>query len=118
MFETLYKTDSPKNFANGEYYQIHLDFQIHRDTGKQVFFVREKHGYFDNQKRRMVHSISTLDPDFSEGLTNFQEAQEKYERQLQHRASEGFVHAFSIDPFTGIQYRRLDRKAAMRGPDN
>jgi len=41
MFETLYKTDSPKDFANGEYYQIHLEIEIH--DGKQVFFVREKH---------------------------------------------------------------------------
>src|SRR5207237_4819578 len=40
MFETLYKTDSPKDFANGEYYQIHLEIEIH--DGKQVFFVRER----------------------------------------------------------------------------
>jgi len=107
MFETLYKSDSPKDFANGEYYQIHLDFDINRDNGKQLFFVREKHGYFDNQTKRMVHSVSTLDPTFDEGFTNLDEGKERYERQLQRRASEGFVHAFSIDPFTGIKYRQL-----------
>jgi hypothetical protein len=70
--------------------------------------VREKHGFFDNQKKKMVNSVPTLDPDFDEGFTTLQEAQERYDQQLQRRASEGFVHAFSIDPFTGMKYRRLD----------
>jgi len=67
MFETLYKTDSPKDFANGEYYQIHLEIEIH--DGKQVFFVREKHGWFNDEEKRSAHHIFTLSPQegFSSG---------------------------------------------------
>ena len=104
-FETLYKTDSPKDFANGEYFQVHFNVETNPVTGKQAFFVREKHGYFDNEQKRAVHPVTTFAPE--EGFTTFEEAAERYEQQLRHRASEGFVHAFSVDPFEGIKYRRL-----------
>jgi hypothetical protein len=104
-FVTLYKTDSPKDFANGEYYQVRFESEVHPATGKQVFFVREKHGYFDNEQKRAVHPLTTLSPE--EGFTTVEEAAERYEQQLKHRASGGFVHSFSLDPFEGMKYRRL-----------
>jgi len=105
-FETLYKSDSPKDFATGEYYQVHLDeSEVDPATGKELFFVREKHGYFDNQQKRAVHHTTTFAPD--KGFTTREEAEARYEQQLVHRASEGFVHSFCLDPFEGMKYRRL-----------
>jgi hypothetical protein len=37
------------------------------------------------------------------------EAEAKYNQQVQFRAKEGYVHSFSIDPFSasGIKYRKI-----------
>ena len=105
-FETLYKSDSPRDFATGEYYQVHLEAGVDPVTGKELFFVRERHGYFDDQAKKVVHHSITFAPD--EGFTIRAEAEARYNQQLLHRASEGFVHSFSMDPFEGVKYRRLD----------
>ena len=104
-FETLYRTDAPKDFANGEYYQVRIECRPDLASNVQRFFVRENHGYFDNSQRRAVHSVTTFAPD--EGFPTVEEAVAQYEQQLAHRASEGFVHAFSLDPFEGMRYRHL-----------
>ena len=104
-FETLYKSDSPKDFATGEYYQVHFESEVDPANGKELFFVREKHGYFDDQQKRAVHHTTTFAP--SEGFTTREEAEARYKQQLVHRASEGFVHSFCLDPFEGLKYRRL-----------
>jgi hypothetical protein len=101
-FETLYKSDSPRDFSTGEYY--HFESEVD-PAGKELFFVREKHGYFDDQQKRAVHHTTTLSPD--EGFTTRAEAEARYNQQLVHRASEGFVHSFCLDPFEGMKYRRL-----------
>ena len=53
MFETLYRTDARgRSFANPsdcEYYQPRIDRERH--GGEGVFFVRETHGYFDDEKK-------------------------------------------------------------------
>lgn len=74
MFETLYKTDSPKDFSDGEYYQVHLDSVLR--SGQHLFFVREKQGWFSDAQKRNVHSVDTLSPE--EGLS-FEEAKKIYE---------------------------------------
>jgi hypothetical protein len=104
-FETLYKSDSPREFATGEYYQVHFDPEVDPATGKELFFVREKHGYFDDKQKRAVHHTTTFAPD--EGFTTRKDAEARYKQQLAHRASEGFVHSFWLDPFEGMRYRRL-----------
>ena len=103
-FETLYKTDSPKDFANGEYYQVRIESDVD-EAGKTHYFVRENHGYFNNEQKRMVHPVTTYLPE--EGYDTHEQAAERYEQQLAHRASGGFVHAFSLDPFEGMMYRKL-----------
>jgi hypothetical protein len=104
-FETLYKTDSPADFGNSEYYQVQLDVGEGAAPGTHVYFVREQHGYFDNANKRAVHPVMTLSP--QEGFATFEEAEARYQEQLRHRASEGFVHAFSLDPWEGMKYRKL-----------
>ena|SRR5215831_10264726 len=104
-FETLYKTDSPKDFANGEYYQVRIEATKDEATGETHYFVREKHGYFNNEQKRMVHPVTTYSPE--EGYATIEQASERYEQQLAHRASVGFVHAFSLDPYEGMMYRKL-----------
>jgi len=104
-FETLYKTDSPKDFANGEYYQVHLDSRIDEATRNISYFVREKHGYFDVQHNRAVNHITIYSRDGT--YQTLEHALERYEQQLANRAADGFVHSFSLDPFEGMQYRRL-----------
>lgn len=103
MFETLYKTDDPEQLEKAEYYQLHLETE--RLNGKWMYFVREKHGWFDTETRKPKDHRYTLDPE--EGFDSFEEAQKRYEQHLLHRASEGFVHLFSIDPYEGQRYRRI-----------
>jgi hypothetical protein len=107
MFETLYKTDAPKTFLDGgEYYQPSFDFEFR--NGAQTFFVREKHGYWDEGLKTFANQTVTLSP--QDGFATFEEAQARYNEQLKYRASRGFVHSFSLDFMseTPVQYRRLD----------
>src|SRR3974390_1863551 len=51
--------------------------------------------------------LTTLDPE--EGFATMAEAWARYGEQLKHRASEGFVHAFSVEiPEGGLKHRLLD----------
>jgi len=83
FFETLYRVDPRgKSFDPGdlaspsdtEYYQPHIEFEFR--GGKQVFFVREKHGFFDDQQKKMAHHRDTLNPE--EGFAKMAEAWTKY----------------------------------------
>jgi hypothetical protein len=107
MMETLYRHDprgkSFENLEATEYYQCRID-QESRER-RHVFFVRETHGYFDDQQKKPANITETFNPE--KPFENFAEAEGRYHQQLQRRASEGFVHAFSFDPFTGIKYRLL-----------
>jgi hypothetical protein len=105
MFETLYKVKTPKGFLDGEYYQASVNAEF--VNGVVVFFVREKHGYFNDTEKRLVHLTVTLSPE--DGYPTFEEAKKRYDEQVHHRAKEGFVHALSIDPFApnATAYRYL-----------
>ena len=92
--ETLYKTAKPQELERAEYYQIRLVHELLQ--GQTVYFVREKHGWYDDRQKRAVHNITTLDPE--QGFATYEEAKQRYDQHLHHRASEGFVHSFSIDP--------------------
>jgi hypothetical protein len=103
-FETLYKTNLPQEMEAAEYYQPHLDMEF--IDGAWVFFVREKHGWFKDGEKRAIHHLTTLSPE--EGSTA-KEAELRYNQQVQKRASEGYIHSFSIDPYSavGVKYRRV-----------
>jgi len=91
---TLYRTKGPKTFADGEYFAPQFDFE--RQGDHFVYFVREKHGYWSDTEKRVVHVIETLSPD--EGYTSYEEGLARYEQQLLTRIKDGFVHAYSLDP--------------------
>jgi hypothetical protein len=94
MTRTLYKAKKPTSFDDGEYYQPTIDFQFL--NGKQQYFVRETHGYWNDNEKRVIHVLTTLSPE--EGYSTFQEADQRYQQQLQKRVGDGFVHSFSLDP--------------------
>lgn len=102
-FETLYKTEHPERLNFAEYYQPQIEMELR--NGKWIYFVREKHGWFNDTEKRPVHHLNTLNPE--DGFESFDEAARAYERQVQHRATEGFVHSFSIEIPTGQVYRRV-----------
>ena len=103
-FETLYKTNRPEEMEQAEYYQPH-DAQF--TNGAWLWFVREKHGWWHAANKRAVNHATTLSPE--EGVTEL-EARVWFDKQQRHRASEGFVYAFSIDYFAeggAIVWRKI-----------
>lgn len=123
FFETLYRvnpigktfnSDDPVSILETEYYQPLFDFEFR--NGEEVFFVREKHGYFDDQQKKLVNPVTTLDPE--EGFTRADEAWKRYEQQLRYRASQGFTQAFFVGgPEHRIAHRILDVNAVSLLPD-
>jgi hypothetical protein len=117
FMETLYRVDPRgKSFADGtlasvsdtEYYQLSIDVVFH--AGKDSYFVRERHGYFDDRQKKLVHHHLTLNPD--EGFPTVEDALAGYDAQLKHRAAQGFVHAFSPRiPEGGTRHRVLEPNA-------
>ena len=105
LFETLYRTDGLKDFPEGEYYRPRIESAV--VNGVIVFCVREEHAYFSNTEKRMVHEITTFEPE--EGYVTEAEASQRYGQQLQYRAKTGFVHGFFFDPYAkdGVGYRKL-----------
>jgi hypothetical protein len=108
-FETLYRTDprgkSFDELSATEYYQPRIDCE-RRGKG-EVFFVRETHGYFDDQQKKMKNQTQTFNPD--EPFESREEAEKWYENQLRVRAASGFVHVFAWDPMSpnGMSYQLL-----------
>src|ERR1039457_1502034 len=96
MIETLYKTKDPQSsVGHGEFYELILD--AGRVNSRIAYFVREKHGWWDEKGKRAVNVVNTLSPD--EGYTTFEEAHERYTQQRLTRAKGGFVHSFSLNFF-------------------
>lgn len=104
MFETLYKTNRPEELERAEYYQPRID--VERVSGRTVYFGSERHGWYSEAEKRAIHHTATFSPE--EGFGTFEEAAKWYDQQIKHRASEGFVHSFLLDPFEGVQYRRIE----------
>jgi hypothetical protein len=109
MFETLYRADprgkSFETLSETEYYQPRIDREKSGD--RYVYFVRETHGYFDDQRKKAESLTQTFNPE--EPFETWDQAQHWYEQQLQLRASGGFVHVFTFDPMSpsGMRYRVL-----------
>ena len=105
-FETLYNTDNTAELDRAEYYRPQLERKA--VNGKSQFFVGEKHGWYDDAAKMPKDAGITLCKCFD----NYEEAEEMYLRQIQHRAAEGFCHAFSTDPMnpTGlVRYHHIVR---------
>jgi trehalose utilization protein len=100
---TLYKTHVPADFETGEFYQPSLT--VERVGNDYVYFVREKHGWFSDTEKRIVHVTYTLAPEA--GFKNIDDAPKVYNDQIRHRASEGFRHMFEFDPIAGLKYTQL-----------
>ncbi len=104
--ETLYKTDSPQNSnPPAEYYELGLETV--RGYGRTEYRVIEKHGWWDEDKKRPVHSIDTLNPALGEGYATFDEARNHLSAQKRHRARGGFIHSFRIEIPTGLEIHEV-----------
>jgi hypothetical protein len=110
ILETLYKTKLPEETRRAEYYQLELEARFCH--GKHRLALIERHGWFDGVEKDAKLQVTTLNPDASEGFENDEDASRRYNQQLRRRASEGFVHSFSVDFDSQImgpvcRYRRL-----------
>jgi hypothetical protein len=105
MLHTLYKTATPTRDA--EFYELFVEQKV--IDRRRVFFVKEKHGWWNEADERAICCVNTLCPD--EGLSTYDEAADMYEKQVRHRVSEGFAHSFSPDYYgqdpRGFVYQNL-----------
>ncbi len=107
LYQTLYATNDPDEIPRAEYYEPQLEMQFIGDAWR--YFVREKHGWFDTVIKEHVHIVSTLNPKPNEGFSSYEEARQKYDERVQHRATQGYVHSFTVDPTSpdGVWYREI-----------
>jgi hypothetical protein len=84
-----------------------LELTLRNGKGRTVFFVRETHGYFDDTRKQLKNMTETFNP--NEPFETWDEAQLWYQKQIEYRASRGFVHAFVFDPMSpnAVRYRLL-----------
>jgi hypothetical protein len=68
----------------------------HPNDERDAYQFLEFHGWWDESQKRPMHNIITISPD--EGCS-LKEAEDLYDKQIQHRAREGFKYAFSPNPF-------------------
>jgi hypothetical protein len=98
MFTTLYRSATPdKSVMEGEYYQPLLESAI--IGGKELYFVKETHAWFDDKEKKVINLVTTLSP--AEGIEDRLQAHDLFDKQVAHRVKEGFAHSFFIDPFAG-----------------
>ena len=97
MLQTLYKTATPHSGPplEAEFYTLYIEPQV--IDGRRAYFVREKHGWWDEAERKPKPKklVQTFGP--KEGFPTFDEALVEYETHLWHRVSNGFVHSFTHD---------------------
>jgi len=62
-------------------------------NGGVAYFVREFHGWWNDEEKKNKNSCTTLSPE--EGYSTIEEAHERYKVQRLARARSGFVHSFS-----------------------
>jgi hypothetical protein len=103
MVETLYKTSTPEEVPaeKAEYYELILD-QEQDANGRMLFFVREMHGWWSEERQQPIHNLKTLSPD--EGYSVWKDAFARYQQQRTFRAKGGFVHSFSLHYFGERKY--------------
>jgi hypothetical protein len=107
MQDVLFQIDTPMATEEpAEYYDLGL-YQLDI-AGQEINLVRESHGWWDNQARRVVLDV---DPQWqTREFTTYREAVNEYcSRRLAH-IQNGFVHSFTWHPLSGMpfSYRVLD----------
>ena len=76
--------------------------------GVVEYNVTERHGWWDDNTKRLVNEVVTLNAESGEGYTSYDIALKRYSDQKQHRAQEGFVHLFRREIPSGQEvYVRL-----------
>src|ERR1700761_2227659 len=97
MLETLYKIRDPETapVEDAEYYELILAAK--KVNGRVAYFIREIHGWWDDERKRHVNSYKTLAPE--KGYATVDEAHGRYKEQRLVRARSGFVHSLSPDPY-------------------
>lgn len=93
IWETLYKTERPEHEEHAEYYQPLLVGE--RSGDGWLYFVRETHAWYSEADKKFRNRVITLNPE--EGFSDYEEAKQQFTKQVKHRASEGFIHSFSLD---------------------
>ncbi|HVW76198.1 MAG TPA: hypothetical protein VHB45_01200 [Alloacidobacterium sp.] len=108
MVETFYKTDNPQaaSALDAEYYELSL---LSDPNGTGRYFVKEHHGWWDEQAKQARHNIVVLSPE--DGFDDYEDALKVYNAQKQHLAEIGFIHVLSPDMYgeseKGYNYERL-----------
>ncbi len=97
MLQTLYKTATPEGGPplEAEFYTLYVEQKV--IDGKRAYFVREKHGWWDEAEKQPKPKklVQTFGPE--EGFLTFEEALAEYETHVRHRVSNGFKHSFTHD---------------------
>jgi hypothetical protein len=102
MMEVLYRTDTPQSSIRaGEFFQLCVCLKFSA-FGKPGFFLEEIHGWWDESDKKLVHKVVTLSPE--KGSPTLVEVLTRYDEQVKHRAREGFVYSFRIDPYSARGY--------------
>jgi hypothetical protein len=93
----------PTSFEQGEYYQPIIEFEM--SEGQWLYFVRERHGYWNEAQKRMANQTVTFSPE--EGFRSYQEARARFDQQVERRVQDGFIHSYHFDPMqpNGIAYQ-------------
>jgi hypothetical protein len=96
IWETLYNTNVPEELEHAEFYQPRIE-KVCTQTGALLYFVTEIHGWWEPGTKHAPNVQKTLDPrpNPEHGFFRFDDAKLEYEKQLRHRASEGFIHSFA-----------------------
>lgn len=110
MLQTLYKVYDPTTGPpiEAEFYELSL--KQGSANGGRGFFVREYHGWWNEAEKRPMVVVTTLEP--AEGAPTYNDALDIYQKLVERRVSEGFVHSyapqFSADDPAGFIYRKLE----------
>jgi hypothetical protein len=107
MFITCYKTNDPEQLPHAEYYNLYI--RAEGDDESRVYYVDERHGWFDPAGKRAIDARVV----YADGFPTWEEAENTLKGQLQYVVKNGYVHGFVHDPFApnGSYYRKID-------PDN
>ena len=99
--DTLYKSRTPDR-AKSEFYEV--VFSPRTVDGPQLNGVTETHGWWDNEAKKLIHEVRTLNPDEA---MSFEDAQRMYFECRSNRARGGFVHSFTRNHMGEEEYQLI-----------
>jgi hypothetical protein len=92
MFETLYKTSTPE-VGKSECYELSL--KMLQGGGPRRHYVKEDHGWWDDNTKKFIHHVTTLNT--AEEGTTYEDAEAIYVKARSNRVQSGFVYSFTPD---------------------